>query len=289
MLGDSVEAVARPASASSLAALRVQLTVVGALVGALYADTVADLVQVWRTNEVYRHGFLIPFIALYLVWVRRADLRDLPLEPRWGLGGALAIVAGAMLIAGKVAAVAIVRELSLPLMLAGLVLVLFGSAYLRRLWLPITYLLFMIPVVAESDGAHWPFQLLAAHIGVTLLHLFGFTAYQHAELIELPRVVLEVVEACSGIRFMISVLAIGLPVVILTQRTWQRRVGLLAFAVAIGIVANGVRVAMIGMLAYYGFDAIKGPFHVLQAMFVAWIGYVALFSGVLFLQRRPPA
>src|SRR5262249_10646509 len=103
---------------------------------------------------------------------------------------------------------------------------------------------------------------------------------------QLPQLTLEVAEMCSGIRFMISVLAVGIPLAQLTQRTRWRKVAVVLVAIAVGILANGLRVALIGVLVYHGWEVIKGPFHVLQAMFVAWIGFVALFVGAWLLGRE---
>lgn len=256
--------------------------------GIAYARVFSSLVRAWLDNEIYRHGFLVPFIAGYLVWVNRRQLRSLEARPSILAGTSLVLLAGAMLLLGRAGAVAIVQQLSLLVMVPGLVVLLAGWAYLRALALPIAYLFFMIPLLADgTDWVHWPFQLLAANIGIWLLQSLGLAAFREGIYIELPRVTLEIAEACSGIRFMISVIAIGIPLAYLTQRTWPRRLGLVAFGVGIGILANGFRVASIGIWAYVGGEVLKGPFHVFQAMVVAWIGYAALFAGAWLLNRGP--
>ena len=284
--GRALRDTARLTTASVSARVWVQLGMLALALTWLYAPVVSDLVSVWWTSDVYRHGFLVPFIAGYLAWRKRARLAAIELSPKMIPGLAMMATAGSLLLVRNLAGVAIAGEISLILMLPGLVLALAGWRFLKELALPLLYLLFMIPVLDEgSDWVHWPFQLLAANIAIAVLHVLGFAAVRQEEFIELPTVTLEVAEACSGIRFMISILAIGLPLAALTQRTWTRRVGLVLFAVLVGIIANGARVSMIGVLAYYGFETIKGPLHVLQAMFVAWIGYVALGVGAWFLGR----
>jgi exosortase len=257
------------------------------LFAGLYAGVFADLVRAWLDSDIYRHGFLVPFVALYLVWIRREALRAIPVAPSWAVGLPFVCAAGAMLLAGRAGSAAIAEEVSLLVMLPGLVALLLGTGWLRALALPIGYLFFMVPVLADgTDWVHWPFQLLAANLGVWLLQVFGFPAFQQGVLIELPGVTLEVAEACSGIRFMISIVAVGIPLAYLTQRGWSRRVGLVLFAVGVGVLANGFRVALIGVWAFYGGEVLKGPMHVFQAMFVAWIGYVALFAAALWLRRE---
>jgi exosortase len=254
----------------------------------VYAPVFAALGRVWWESDVHRHGFVVPLIALYLAWARREELRGVAVVPSPLWGGLTMGVAALMLLVGKAAAAVLLEEVSLLVMVTGLVLLFRGGAQARALALPIAYLTFMVPIFAEgADWIHWPFQLLAAHIGIGLLQGIGVPAFQQAQYIELPRITLEVAEACSGIRFMISVIAIGIPLAYLTQRTWVRRVGLVLFAVVIGILANGTRVAFIGVWAYHGGEVVHGPLHVFQAMFVAWIGYVALFVGAWGLRRWP--
>jgi EpsI family protein len=194
--------------------------------------------------------------------------------------------AGLLLIVGNLGGVALLQELSLIIMIAGLVALLLGGAHLKALALPIAYLLFMVKLFGEGgDSFHWPFQLLAADIGVWLLHLFGYSAHQDGIYIHLPRITLEVASACSGVRFLVSIIAIGIPLAYLTQRDWLRRVGLVAFAVVIAILANGLRVALIGVWTYGGDVNIHGPFHILYGTLVSWVGFIALFAGAWFLGR----
>ncbi|MGH9365218.1 MAG: exosortase [Thermoanaerobaculia bacterium] len=264
---------------------------VGALVvvfAVLYAPVFAWLVRSWLDNEIYQHGFLVPAIAGYLVWLRRRELGSLPVRPSLVGGAAVLALGGLMLVLGKVGSVLVLLvETSLLVTLAGLVLLLLGPAFLKALALPLGYLSFMIPLVADRTiWVHWPFQLLAATVSTELLQLLGLAAHREGLFIVLPRVTLEIAEECSGIRFMISVIAVGIPLAYLTQRTWRRGVGLIAIGVAIGILANSVRVALIGVWAYLDGEVLNGPLHVLQGMFVAWAGYAALVVGAWALSRE---
>jgi exosortase D (VPLPA-CTERM-specific) len=260
-----------------------------ALFAVIYSPVCVALVRMWWNSDDYSHGFLVPIISLYLVWMKRAQLQSTPMTPSYLVGAPLIILAGAMLLAGKLGGVMLLQELSLLVMITGLVLLLAGRAWLKILTFPIAYLLFMIKFFGEGDDRfHWPFQLLAANIGVWMLHLLGFPAYQHAQYIELPRVTLDVAAACSGIRFLMSIMAIGIPLAYFTQRTWSKKIGLIGFAVLIAILANGLRVALIGVWTYYhsAEGDVHGPFHVLQGVLVSWIGFIALFAGAWLLGRH---
>jgi EpsI family protein len=106
----------------------------------------------------------------------------------------------------------------------------------------------------------------------------------------LPNVTLEVAEACSGVNYLIAVVAVGIPVAFLSMRGWTRRASLLVWAVLMAILANGLRVALIGVLAYYDVGgALHGPGHVLHGVFVSFLGFGALFAGAWVLSERPEA
>lgn len=264
--------------------------ILAAGLGLLYAPAFAFLARTWWNNDVYSHGFLVPLIALYLVWVRRGGLAALPVAPVRVGGTAIVVAAGVLLLLGRVAAVILLEEISLLVMVVGLVWLLLGRRYLKALALPIAYLVFMMPVFGEgTDWIHWPFQLLAANIGIGLLQGLGIPAYREAQFIYLPRVILEVADACSGVRYLISVVAIGVPLAYLTQRTWWRRLALVGVGVVIAILFNGLRVALIGVWVYYGGEIVHGPFHVFQAMLVAWIGFVGLIAAGWVLGREEGA
>jgi len=267
-----------------------------ALLLIIYAPTISALVHMWWSSDDYSHGFLVPFIALYLVWIKREQATLTPVSPNLRVGMPVMAVAGLLLITGDLGGVVLLQELSLIVMIAGLVALLLGTAHLKNLALPIAYLLFMVKIFGDGmDGFHWPFQLLAANIGVWLLQLFGYAAYQEGVYIQLPRITLEVAAACSGVRFLVSIIAIGIPLAYLTQRSWFRRIGLVAFAVVIAILANGLRVALIGAWTYNGNVNVHGPLHILYGTFVSWAGFIALFAGAWLLGKghdgaqRPPS
>lgn len=264
----------------------VQLAMLVAMAGTLYTPVFFALVRTWWENDVYSHGFLVPAVSLYFVWRRRERLRELTPAPSFLLGIPLVFLAGVMLLLGKFAAVIIVQETSLLVMIVGLIVVLMGKDTLGALTLPVAYLVFMLPVLSGPIGRiHWPFQLFAARIGTGLLQFAGFPAFQEGQYVYLPQVTLEVAEACSGIRLLFSVIAIGIPLAYFTQRTWLRGAALIGLAVTVSILANGFRVALIGAWAHFGGQPIHGPLHVFQALFVAWIGYAALFAGAWFLSN----
>ncbi len=266
------------------------LSLAGLLLFALvfcYAKVFMTLARLWWTNDVYSYGFLIPCISLYLIWIQREKLTEIAPAPEF-LKGLLLLLAGlSMLVVGQASRTSLLEELSLIITLAGAVLLMLGRGLLYPLLFPIAYLIFMIPVWgAITDRLHLPFQLFSANLGVKLLHFIGIPAYRQGIYIELPNIILEVADVCSGVNYLIAVIAIGIPMAYLFLSGWWRRTLLLGFAVAVAAFSNAIRVALIGTLSYYGIGGdLHGPFHVLQGLSVSMIGYVALFGGVWVLSK----
>ncbi len=284
MLGKPEELGGSTASTTAPLAERRRLAALGALLVAFavaYGSVVASLVGAWWSNTMYSYGLLIPFISAYLVWVDRAALLSVETRAAPLLGGAVLLGGLGMLVVGSAGAIISLQQLSLLASLAGTIILVWGTRMLKAVRLPIAYLLFMVPVwEVVTDRLHFPFQMVSAKLGVFLLHMVGVPAYRQGVFIELPRVTLEIAEVCSGVNYLLAVLALGIPLAHLSVEGWRRQVLLVVGAVAIAAFSNGLRVAVIGVLAYAGFDGdIHGPFHVLQGLFVSAIGYVALFVG----------
>jgi EpsI family protein len=255
------------------------------LLFAAYSRVFYYLINIWATRNDYAHGFLILPISFYLVWVKRETLRNLPFSPMPIPGLAIVFLSGMLLLIGEAGEIITLGGISFIGMLFGLVLLLFGVAYLRVLCLPIFYLLFMIPILDEVlTPLQWPFQLTTAKMAVAMLQKLGFSALVEKNYIVLPNIILEVATVCSGVAYLVSIVAIGLPLGYLFLSAWWSRGILLLFAITIGILSNWLRVFLIGISAYWGGE-VHGPYHIFQGMFVAWMGFGALFTGVWGLSK----
>ncbi len=262
-----------------------QISVLAASFLLLYGSVFASFAGMWVDHDRLE-GFLIPLISLYLVWLKREELRTLHLKPAltWGLH--IVALAGILLVLGEAGGVVVLGEISLIVMIVGLVLLLLGKEFLKALCFPIAYLLFMLSLPLDVVAPlHWPFQLQTANMAVELLQLLDFTALVEGRYILLPHITLEVARTCSGVNYLISIIAIGFPLAYLTLRAWWSRVTLVLSAVAIGVAANWVRVAIIAIWSYWGGEVLHGPFHIFQGMFVAWVGFVVLFVGAWALSK----
>jgi EpsI family protein len=253
----------------------------------LFAEAFSSLAGTWDSSPMYSYGIAIPFISLYLVWGFRERIRDVRPCPSHVAGWPVLASGLLALVVGKAGGIVVLQELALIPTLTGVVLITLGWPFLKTLWIPIIYLLFMIPVWdGLTERLHEPFQNFSAGQGMNMLGLLGIPAYRDGIFIELPNLTLEVAKACSGVNYLVAVLAIGIPLSLLYLPTWQRRMMLLVSAVAIAVAANSLRVALIGVLAYYEIgDVLHGPFHILQGLFVSVVGYGALFVGLWVLSR----
>jgi EpsI family protein len=173
----------------------------------------------------------------------------------------------------------------------GIILFLFGTRYLLIAAPAVAYLLFMVPFwEAFTESLHQPFQENSAILGVALMKAVRVPVYLEGTTIALPNITLEVARQCSGVNYLIAVLALALPLSWIRLRTWSRRIILIVSSLLIAALANGLRVALIGTLSYLDIGSpLHGPFHVLHGLFVAGIGYVVLFAGLRFLEPADAA
>lgn len=245
----------------------------------LYANAFSWLFDVWMNSKEYSHGFLVPFIALFLVWIKRKHLATLDPKPCLMAGGIFLFFAGLLVVVGRAGGMALAESISFLVMLPGIVLFIWGWSSLKALAMPMFYLNFMIPWTEEIiSRIHWPFQILSANLGVLLLNCFGYAVFQDEKFIYLPTITLEVARECSGVRFLTSVIAIGIPLVYITQRNWWRGAAVISASVVITILTNGIRVSLAGVMAsLYGQEMVHGPYHIMQGWFVAQVGIIALF------------
>jgi len=249
-----------------------------ALLGVTYYEILLRLGLQWYADPDYSHGFLVPFLSAYLVWERREKLLALPVvSSLWGVG-----VLGfglIMLLIGSVGAELYAQRTSLIVVLAGLVLMVLGREFLRVLMFPIVFLLFMVPLPAiVVNAVSFPLQLFAAKTAVFCLYNFGIPVLREGNVIVLAGTTLEVAEACSGIRSLQALLALGTVFAYFSQRVMWKRWALVLLSIPIAIAANAFRVSGTGVLAhYFGIEAAEGFYHT----FSGWLIFLVAFGLLL--------
>lgn len=248
----------------------------------VYWPVISSLARQWASDENYSHGFLIAPFALYFGWRQRARLAAAVPQPSVvGLGVvALSLV---VFLAGQLAAELFLARISLVGVVAGSVWFLFGWQHLRLLAFPIALLVLMVPLPAlVFNQIAFPLQLFASRVGELALATTGIPVLREGNILELSTTRLEVVEACSGIRSLISLLTLAVILGKLNEPRRWARVALALVTVPIAIAANAARVAGTGVAAYWiGPEAAQGFFHT----FSGWLVFVMAFAVLLGVQR----
>jgi len=254
--------------------------VVLGLLAWIYAPHVAGMVGAWWNDPNYSHGFLVPLISVYLIWRQRRQLAEAAAGPNY-LG--LLVVAGGLLIlvVGQLAHEFYLRRVSLIPVMWGLVLLAWGWGVARRLIFAFAYLILMVPLpYLLYDAVAFPLRLIAAQVAAWGIRLFGIPVYLEGNVIHLPNMVMNVVDACSGIRSLISLLAVGIILAyLLLPKRWLKLVVVLLVP-PVAVFTNALRVTAAGILArYYGPETLEGVMH----DFVGWLVFMAGFILLLFI------
>jgi exosortase len=248
----------------------------------VYLPVLSSLVRQWASDENYSHGFIIVPFALYFAWRKRRALAAAPVEP--GIGG-LAVVAVSLLVllAGLAGAELFLTRVSLIGVIGGSIWFLWGRAHLRLLAFPVLLLFLMVPLPAIIfNQIAFPLQLLASRAGEAALTLGGVPVLREGNVLELATTKLEVAQACSGIRSLISLLTLGILLGKLSEQPITMRILLAILTVPVAIAANAARVAGTGFAAnWIGPEAAEGFFHA----FSGWLVFVAAFALLLAAQR----
>lgn len=254
------------------------------LLAVVYSSIFQGLYFDWSNDENYSHGFLVPVISGYFAWQMREELQDLPFRPA-NTGLALILFSLLMLFAGVSAQVDFALRMSFVFLLCGIVLFLLGWRWLKTLALPLGFLFFMIPLpYIVYDSIAFPLKLFVAKFSVIALKLMGVIVLREGNIIMFPTTVLEVADACSGLRSIMSLLALGVALAFISLKSKKGRILLVLLTVPIAIFTNMLRVIGTGFLAqYYGAAAAEGFFHEFAGMGVFLVAMVLLFvsSGLL--------
>ena len=263
-----------------------------AAVAWLYAGVLPGLVRQWANDEDYSHGFFVLPFAAYFLWERRQQLREaVPHPSAFGL----LVLAGSLLcfIAGQFGSELFLSRISLIGVVAALVLFLCGWRHLRLAAFPLAFLLLMVPLPEIIfNRITFPLQMLASQVGETMIAASGVPVMREGNILLLPNRTLEVAEACSGIRSLMSLTMLAIVLGYFTERRTWARVAIALAAVPIAVVANAVRVAGTGLASYWiSPAAAEGFFHTFSGwlMFIVALGALLVFHRALEMGRTRTA
>lgn len=253
---------------------------------AAYGSVLAGMGADWARDDNYSHGFLVPFVSAYALWIHRQRLADLGWRPSWfGLG--IIFLGVVALVLGEVGAEQFTKRVSFLIVIGGGILFLLGMPALRRLAFPYGYLFFMVPLpYIVYDSIAFPLKLMAARVATGVVLAMGIPIYAEGNVIYLESTTLQVADACSGIRSLVSLLALAAAFAYLTQRGKASRWILTLAAIPIAIFTNMVRIVGTAFLThYYGVEMAMGFFHEFAGLVVFGTALVMLFVLGLILQR----
>ncbi len=256
-------------------ALAVPLLLLVVSVVVLYAGVGAKLVYDWYDLPDFSHGFILPFFSGFLLWERRKTIAQTPVLPSWG-GLPLVGFALLMLLTGKFGADLFLTRLSFLLLAAGTVWSAAGLRFLRVVAFPIGVLVLAIPLPAVLfNQLTFPLQLLASRVASGMLPLAGVPVLREGNVINLPAMQLEVAEACSGIRSMMSLFTVAVIFGYLFERSTFRRILLALCSLPIAVAANALRIFGTGLcVQYWDPDKALGFFH----EFSGWLMFLVSLS-----------
>ncbi len=273
----------RPSPARSLPWL--QIAWFGGLLILCYLPVLIRLVKNWMDDDNASHGFFVPLVAGYIAWQRRDEILSREYSGHWL--GLLLIGWGAMqVVIAKLGAEIFLARTAFLISLAGVLLAIGGFALLRMLSFPLVLLLFMIPLPAIIyNQLTLPLQFLASSLAETALSIVGIPVLREGNILELPSQRLNVVEACSGIRSLMSLAFLSLVYgYLFDPRPWMKWV-LLVATVPIAVVANSGRVALTGILSQIDPELARGLYHSLEGwvIFLVALALLAVAHRVVSL------
>lgn len=262
--------------------------VFAALLFVLYGPILKALVLDWWRDPNYGHGFLVPVFSGFVLWKERERLaRIIPKPANFGIIVMLGAVG--LLLVGSLGAELFSTRFSFLVMIGGIVLFLAGWKMLRAVLFPLGFLVLMIPIpVLIYNQITFPLQLLASRFATFWLQLINVPVLREGNLIILPNYTLEVVDACSGIRSLMTLITLAIAYGYLVERSRFVRWTLVLLMIPIAIVSNSIRILGAGVLTYhFGPRMAEGFFH----EFSGWVIFVAallLMFGCHWLLRKIP-
>ncbi|MDO8938929.1 MAG: VPLPA-CTERM-specific exosortase XrtD [Methylicorpusculum sp.] len=260
-------------------ALLISAALIALLIGLIFGDALITMVGRWESEE-YSHGYLIPVISFWFVWENRLALAKMQFEPQWT--GVVCVLIGLLIgFAGNLATLSIISQYAFLLVLFGMCLAYTGWKGIRLLWFPLVYLIFMIPLPNFLyNNLSSELQLISSQIGVAVIRSFGISVFLAGNVIDLGNFQLQVVEACSGLRYLFPLASFCfLCAYFFRAKLWMRILIVLS-TLPITVLMNSFRIGVIGVLVdNWGIEQAEGFLH----DFEGWVIFIGCL-GILFIE-----
>lgn len=245
---------------------------------ALYNHVIYKMVLDWSTDDNYSHGFLIPIIAAYVIWQKREKLAELPLRPS-NTGLILLLLSFMFFTAAYVGAELFTMRFSMILVILSTIVFLAGWAHMKMLIWPVGYLIFMIPLPAIIwNKIAFPLKLFATKFAVETIKMLSIPVYSEGNIIYLANTTLEVVDACSGLRSLTSLLALSAAFALISDHSRIKKLLLFLSAIPIAIFVNVVRLSCTAILArHFGAQVAEGFLHEMSGIVIFFLALILVY------------
>lgn len=256
------------------------LTMMLAVAILLFQDGLASMVRAWEGQEEYSYGYLIPFICLFLIWQKKELLQGLTFQGSWA-GVGLTLIGVSLFFLGHLSAVYSIVQYSFLIVLFGLTLAFVGWRAFKIIWVPLAILTFMVPLPGFlNETLSNQLQLISSQLGVAVIRLFGISVFLEGNVVDLGSYQLQVVEACSGLRYLFPLMTFGFIAAYFFKVAMWKRVLLFLSTIPITILMNSFRIGVIGVtVEYWGPAMAEGFLH----DFEGWVVFMVC-TAVLVLE-----
>lgn len=266
--------------------LIIQLLPMVAVFVFLYYKAILALISDWSSDPNFSHGFLIPFVAGYMVWYRQSEIKQQAPDPAWS--GLLIVLFGMSVhLLGNVGAELFLMRVSMIITLAGIIIFYFGYGMFKIVRVPLMYLIMMIPIPSIIwNKIAFPLQLFSAKISSIAIELLGIPVFREGNILHLSNTSLEVVDACSGIRSLTSLLALTGAFAFLSGLSTSKKWVLFLSAVPIAVLVNVIRLTITGaMAAWISPDTAHGFLHDMSGLIIFGAALVMVY-GIYFVEMK---
>jgi exosortase len=259
----------------------IQFLILAGLVGLAYIPTFAWMIDRWSAADTYySHGFLVPFVSLFIVWLKRKNLSTMKVSPsQWGW---LVLGFGVLVyLLSAVWRIYFTSGFSFLFVIVGLILLFLGTKQLKALWFPIAFLLFMLPLpMVAIANISFRLKIFAAQVSTAFINMIGVPAMREGSVIKTMHSYVVVEDPCSGIRSLIALIALGALMAYFSRLSKPKKIILFLTSIPLAVVTNIIRIIAVTLASeMYGAKFGSGVFHDTMGIVV----FVLAFLGLLLV------
>jgi exosortase D (VPLPA-CTERM-specific) len=252
------------------------LALVTALTGYAFHETIMQMEHRWGGSEEYGYGYLIPVITLFLIWQRKNQLAEIEFKPSVA-GLFLVLLGGLLLFLGTVATTHTLSQYGLVITILGVALAFLGWKAFKLIMVPLVVLFFMVPLPPfVYNGLSTKLQLVSSQLGVEVIRWFGISVYLEGNVIDLGSYKLQVVEACSGLRYLFPLVSLSFIAAYIFKGAFWKKAVIFLSSIPITVFMNSFRIGVIGVLVEYGGpEQAEGFLHYFEG-WIVFMGCIAI-------------